>query len=163
MKYLTYLACPYTYPHADKVVRDSVQALRFNRATLASVALLRAFNWNVFSPITHSHPMHLQGLDGDWEFWKRIDTEYLEMSQRMVVLTIDGWFESTGVQAEIKIARGLRIPVYFMSAPHYVPLPSGLDGTELSFDISQCPHDVDQTPRIYEFIDYAQQTPRIKH
>jgi hypothetical protein len=29
--------------------------------------------YNVFSPITHSHPLHKLGLKGDWEFWKKID------------------------------------------------------------------------------------------
>jgi hypothetical protein len=57
---------------------------------------------------------------GDWEFWKRIDTEFLQISTRMVVLTIPGWRKSTGVQAEIKIGARLGLDISFMH-----PIPEG--------------------------------------
>jgi hypothetical protein len=96
---LTYLACPYSDP------RDFVREQRFEACTLATVWLIKNHGLNVFSPITHSHPLHERGLAGNWEFWKRIDTEYLNCSNRLVVLAIPGWKESTGVTAEIKIAQ----------------------------------------------------------
>ncbi len=69
---------------------------------------------NVFSPIGHSHPLHEIGMKGDWSFWKRVDTQYLRLSNRMVVLTLPGWEESVGVQAEIKIAKKLKLQVCYM-------------------------------------------------
>jgi hypothetical protein len=75
--------------------------------------------WNVFSPITHSHPLALCGLKGSWEFWQKIDVEYLILSERVVVLCLDGWKESTGVTAELEIARQLGIEILYMS-----PLPN---------------------------------------
>ena len=95
---LTYLASPYSHP--EEVVRER----RFRMVTDAAAWLIENKGWNVFSPITHSHPLaDLGGLKGDWEVWKQIDTEYLGVSQRMVVLQLDGWNKSTGVLAEIKI------------------------------------------------------------
>ncbi len=107
--YLTYLACPYSHPEAD------VRHGRFVNVTRAASWLMSHKDRNVFSPITHCHPMHqIAGLRGDWPFWKRIDTQYLKMSRRLVVLIIPGWDKSVGVLAEIGIARRLGIPVLFL-------------------------------------------------
>ena len=44
---------------------------------------------------------------GDWEFWKRVDTDFLERCDQLVVLCLPGWDKSVGVEAEVSIARGL--------------------------------------------------------
>jgi hypothetical protein len=113
---LTYLAVPYTYKHRDKRIVEIVQRFRFELATRAMGWLINTYGWNVFSPITHSHPVHVMCPDvrGDWEFWKKIDTEYLQISQRIVVLTVPGWRKSTGVTAEIEIANQLGHDVFFL-------------------------------------------------
>lgn len=106
---LTYLACPYS--HCDGGVRQA----RYEAATKAAAWLVTKFGYNVFSPITHSHPLAtIGGLRSDWKFWKRIDTEYLECSERIVVLTLPGWEESEGVTEEIEIMKRLRRQVIYM-------------------------------------------------
>jgi hypothetical protein len=116
LKPLTYLAVPYSFKHADPAAVALVHETRFMEATLAAAWVMNTFGWNVFSPITHSHPLHKHAtMRGDWEFWKQIDTEYLQLCCRIVVLAIDGWKTSTGVQAEIQIAKDLGIPVYFIT------------------------------------------------
>ena len=40
----------------------------------------------------------------------------LEMCHEVVVLMLDGWRESVGVQAEIAIARELEKPITYLSA-----------------------------------------------
>ena len=50
----------------------------------------------------------------DWAFWQRHDRRYLEACDEVVVLMLDGWRESVGVQAEIAIARELGKPVTFL-------------------------------------------------
>lgn len=121
-QYLTYLASPYSVVrgfgnipcgfalHSDNEIKHQ----RFLSATQAAANLMNIYSFNVFSPIVHSHPLHIHAkMRGDWEFWKKIDTEYLKMSRRIVVLCDDGWEVSVGVQAELKIARRLKIPVYY--------------------------------------------------
>jgi hypothetical protein len=93
-----YLASPYSHP--DPAIRQH----RFEVACEAAVKLIR-MGHVVFSPIAHSHTMHLAGLPGDWEFWKRQDEWFVSHCERLVVLTIDGWKESRGVAAEIEIAK----------------------------------------------------------
>lgn len=103
---LIYLASPYS--HTD----ESVVEARFIHAAKAAAWLVKQFpDENVFSPIVHSHVMHkmggLGGLGGDWEFWKRIDTDYLHRCDQLVILCLPGWDTSTGVKAELELARDM--------------------------------------------------------
>jgi len=56
---------------------------------------------SVYSPVVHGHPLARYGVPGDWSFWKRTDLWHLEQCREVLVLTIDGWSRSEGVQAEI--------------------------------------------------------------
>jgi hypothetical protein len=105
---LTYLACPYTCKTA-KLRRE-----RFLFATRACKYLMEKEGLNVFSPITHSHPLYELGMRGDWDFWKRVDIEYIRLSEKIVVLMLPGWLESKGVTAEIKIAKEMGIPIEYL-------------------------------------------------
>jgi hypothetical protein len=106
---LTYLACPYTHRDAG------VQEARYIHATRAAAWLMDIMPWNVFSPITHSHPLHtIAGMRGDWPFWKQVDKQYLRLSERLVVLTLPGWDDSVGVKAEIEIARAEGVPLWYL-------------------------------------------------
>ena len=105
---MIYLCSPYT--HADPGVVEQ----RFDAACRAAAMLI----WQgktVFSPIAHSHPICRFGLPGDWEFWGRHDLEHLAVCDEVVVLKLDGWRESRGVQAEVAQARALGKPVTFLT------------------------------------------------
>lgn len=105
---LTYLAIPYSHPNAF---------VRHNRFVIANKAagLLTLNGHIVFSPISHSHPIaEVCDLPKSWDYWERVDRAYLEASKLLIVLMIDGWEESKGVQAEIAIAKQLRLPIEYM-------------------------------------------------
>ncbi|MEN6536334.1 MAG: DUF1937 family protein [Bryobacteraceae bacterium] len=103
------MASPYT--HIDPAVRRQ----RFESACRAAAALISRGK-TVFSPISHSYGICACGIPHDWQFWKQHDHRYLEVCDEVVVLMLDGWQESVGVQAEIAIARELGKPVTFLSA-----------------------------------------------
>lgn len=106
---LTYLASPYSHKNVE------VRQVRFEQAARATGWLMQYTGYNAFSPIVHSHPLAtLCGLPGDWEHWVKVAQPYLEVSQRIVVLTIQGWAESRGVQEEIRLARVAWIPVQYL-------------------------------------------------
>jgi nucleoside 2-deoxyribosyltransferase len=105
---MIYLASPYSHP--DVRVRER----RFEVACRAAAALLRA-GVAVFSPIAHSHPIARFGLPTGWDYWSRLDREYLARCDVLAVLTLVGWRESTGVQAEIALARELGLPVVYVA------------------------------------------------
>ena len=78
----------------------------------------------VFSPIVHGHPLVRFGLPTDWRFWQRHDREHLGRSKLLLVLALDGWQQSIGVQAEIGIARALALPVVYLVETRPATLPT---------------------------------------
>jgi hypothetical protein len=96
-----YLAIPYT-----GMVDSS-----YKQANLASVLVLNEGH-NVFSPITHSHPLTLidkYEVPHTWDYWQYIDYQFVDWADEVWVLIPDEGEEpvlkSTGVQAEIKYAK----------------------------------------------------------
>lgn len=105
---MIYLASPYT--HVDAAIRES----RFVASCLATSVLMHA-GLHVFSPIVHSHPLVRFGLPVEWEFWQSHDCEHLRRCDELLVLTLDGWKSSRGVQAEIGMATEFGLPIHFLS------------------------------------------------
>jgi nucleoside 2-deoxyribosyltransferase len=105
---MIYLAAPYSHPE------PSVREQRFRAACIAAARLIRAGHV-IFSPISHGHPIAAYGLPTDWWFWERHDREQLAQCDEVVVLTLDGWRKSVGVQAEIRIAGELGKPVRYLT------------------------------------------------
>ena len=101
-----YLAGPYSHP--DPEVREG----RYRAACRKAADLMRK-GALVFSPIVQSHPLTFHGLPGDWAFWEHYDRRHLEQCDEVLVLTLSGWKESKGVQAEIALAEKLGKPVRF--------------------------------------------------
>jgi len=97
---MIYLASPYW--HADPAIRNQ----RFRAACRATAEMIRQ-GTTVFSPVVYGHALIAHGLPGDWSFWQRHDAQYLGRCDEVVVLQIDGWEESEGVQAELRLAAAL--------------------------------------------------------
>jgi hypothetical protein len=114
---MIYLASPYSHP--DPAVRQQ----RYASACQATAALLRQ-GCMVVSPIVNSHPLVAHGLPADWSFWQRYDQEIMTHCDGLAVLTLDGWQESCGVQAEIDLAAELGIPIDYLS-PEIISKSSG--------------------------------------
>jgi hypothetical protein len=113
-KPLVYLAGPYSAKFSDGTTDESTMEARFQALTLAAAKLMQK-GAIVFSPISHCHPMKkLATLPGDWGFWGRFDRAYLSCAHKMLVLKLEGWETSVGVNAERKIAEELGIPIEFV-------------------------------------------------
>lgn len=105
---LVYLACPYSFGDA------ATRGARFEAVTKTAAELMKQGH-NVFSPITHGHPVNLMGVAGGWHRWAPVDEAILSTCCReMIVLTLEGWQESIGIQAEIALADKLGIPITYM-------------------------------------------------
>lgn len=112
-KKIVYLACPYSHPDPD------VRERRFHAVNYAAGVLMSEGKL-VFSPISHTHPIAVaHDLPRGWDFWHAYDRAFLEISERVLVLMIDGWKESTGVQAEIAIAQELGVPIEYLDPGKY--------------------------------------------
>lgn len=118
---MIYLASPYSHPS------ETVREQRFIDVCRVTASLLQS-GYFVFSPIVHSHPLVKFCTRGTgWDFWERIDREHLSRCDEVVVLMIDGWRESVGVKAEIRIARELGKPVRYLApgAPKFIDHDAG--------------------------------------
>lgn len=83
-------------------------------ADAITIRLLRR-GAHVFSPITYGHAMtRRHSLPGSWEFWKGLDTEFLEWADELWVVTLEGWKTSVGVSYEVEKARQLGKPVRYL-------------------------------------------------
>lgn len=103
-----YLASPYT--HKSPAIREE----RFNAVCRATAKLMLSGRF-VFSPIAHSHPVDLCiGTPQSGAFWKAQDIPILRHASELMVLKLDGWEQSAGIQWEIELARKLHIPVTYM-------------------------------------------------
>ncbi len=101
------LASPYSHLGPD------VREQRYRAAFRAAARLMRAGHV-VFSPVAHGHAIGACGLPTDRRFWKPFDREQLARCDEVVVLMRDGWRESVGVQAEIRVAGELGKPVRYL-------------------------------------------------
>lgn len=105
---IVYLAVPYS--HEDpKVMEDRVKKVNVMAAFLIQNEEI------IFSPITHCHTLREYGkLPETWDFWKNYDLEFLAQCRKLYVLTLPGWKESIGVQAEIAFAKEHHIPIEYL-------------------------------------------------
>lgn len=122
-KLVIYLASPYSHP--DETKRE----LRYYQA-MGWAARFQNEGHVVFSPIAHSHPMAKKfDMPKGWAFWREIDFAFIEVMDEVWVLTLPGWRESVGVQAEIEFAERIGKVV------RYLHLDSG-ERTTNPFDIA---------------------------
>ena len=107
-----YLACPYSHP-SEKIRKARFQAVSRVCGELMKKGIV------AFSPITHNHPVKkLVELPSTWEFWLGFDFEFLRRSEKLIVLRLPRWNESTGVTKEIEEAKECGIEIDYID-----PLP----------------------------------------
>lgn len=103
-----YLAAPYTSP--DK----AIEAQRVELANRYAAILMERLGLTVFSPISHSAGIvkHLaKETITSHEFWMAQCIPMVRNCAALVVLTVEGWQSSKGVQLEIAAAEAVRIPI----------------------------------------------------
>lgn len=106
--YVYYLASPYTHKNWKIKMR------RHEAVEKAAVDLLRHGIFT-FAPIAYNAPWEKYDLPGDWQFWEKFDKAFVDRMDAVLVLQLDGWKESVGVQAEIAYAKENGIPVEYIT------------------------------------------------
>jgi len=104
---MIYLASPYS--HSNPLVREA----RFDAACRAAARLIRA-GQPVIAPVVQGHSLVRLGVPGDWAFWQPLARKYLARCDEVLVLQLDGWSESEGVQAELALASALGMRVDYI-------------------------------------------------
>ena len=115
---MIYLASPYSAPAG--MWQRSVEADRHRQAVHAAIHIMSTTGEAVFSPIAHSHYLHVWSdgkIGGDWQQWAEFDRAVIGACSRFIVLKIEGWGASRGISAEMDIASALRIPIEYQEWP----------------------------------------------
>lgn len=121
---LIYMASPYGHNKPVELRQE-----RYEVALQAEAAMMNAGHM-IYSPIVHRHPGAVLGLyPSGWEYWQHFDELILSRCDEIAVLLLDGWKESTGVQAEIAIAERLGLSKAFVTTegvilPWFVETPT---------------------------------------
>lgn len=113
---MIYLSAPYSRV-ADK---DELMA---KIMTFSGRFMLTHPGQHICSPLFNHYSLdRVPELGTDYAFWKAYSANMLGRCDRMIVLEIDGWLESTGVADEIRIAGLERIPVEYVSSDLFAAL-----------------------------------------
>jgi hypothetical protein len=103
-----YLASPYTfYPVGQEQAHADI-------CCVAGKLLRRDIP--IFSPIAHSHPI-AEYADIEpmaHEFWMRANRHLIEGAAGVIVVKLESWDESGGIEDEIKIFRQAKKPVLYL-------------------------------------------------
>lgn len=106
---IIYLGSPYTlYPNGlHEAARHASRA----------AAALMARGFVVFAPISHGHAISClsDDLPDSWEFWKAQCQPFIDAAAALVVLKLDGWKESVGLNYEIGEAERQGKPVVYVT------------------------------------------------
>lgn len=107
-----YLACPYSDP--ERTIRE----YRVYWASKVAAHLIKEKKGSVFSPISMGHMISAvdDEISGEYDFWKAQTTGFLlKWADCLVVLTLPGWEQSKGINAETEIARQIGMPIYHIT------------------------------------------------
>ena len=116
-KGVIYLAAPYSSPN------PYVEWTRYKKTCVAAARLM-AEGIAVFSPLANTIPaVHLGGLDIDHAAFLRIDKTILVRCDELMILALDGWRESKGVQQEAAEAIRHYLPIILVKENEIDALP----------------------------------------
>jgi hypothetical protein len=105
---LVYLAAPYSN------AEDKDALMRQIMKTSGEYMMTRPGE-HVVSPLFNHYSLSLvEGMGGDYAFWKNYSRDLLRHCDKVIVLMLKGWRDSTGVNDEIELADMLNIPMEFI-------------------------------------------------
>jgi hypothetical protein len=117
---LIYIAAPYTAKLADGSEDKDTIANRIREMSLCMEKLMRMGIKTCSPLLMHLLRLHVSQLPGDWQYWGDYSEVMLKRCNRMIVLMIDGWQESTGVNAEYDIAMNEKIPLIYLDPKFFL-------------------------------------------
>ncbi len=110
---MIYLASPYT-----KHTKDT-RHLYFEMLCDITAQMFNMGKY-VFTPIVYAHPVASRhNLPPEWDYWKEYDEKFISICSDLWVIMFPGWEDSTGVQAEVKIAQELGLPIRYVELSEF--------------------------------------------
>ena len=111
---IEYLAIPYT---------DDDEAVMDFRAAVSDIICADLMNQGryIYAPISSCHHIAKKyGLPRTWEYWKGMDEAYVSICKTFIVIMLSGWETSTGVTAELEIAKRCGARLEYIDPTPYI-------------------------------------------
>ena len=104
-----YLASPYAHRE------EKVEEQRAHDVSIITAKMIKTFpKAFIFSPIAYTHRLQEEYGATTLYGWYAFDLAMLDLCDRLIVVMMDGWQESTGVNLEIAHALNLDIPIHYI-------------------------------------------------
>lgn len=118
---------PYTYIETNSSEsgkkKHEIEAERYDDAVKYTAHLLKEGKV-AFSPIVYGHPIaKAHNLPTYFDYWQHFCKEFIGKCKEFYVLMLDGWRESMGIAAEVKLVNELGVPVFYVNAETYEIMP----------------------------------------
>lgn len=88
----------------------------FEEASKQAALLLKA-GIHIYAAIPHTHPMQKYGdipPESVSPVWSRLDMEFMQHAEGMIVCCMEGWSESVGIREEEEYFFQMRKPIVYM-------------------------------------------------
>lgn len=111
---IEYLATPYT---------DEDPGIEDYRARISDIiaAELTSQGRLIYAPISSWHHIALKyELPSTYDYWLKLDEEFLKVCKQVVIITLPGWQKSKGVNAEVKMAKKYNIPINYIDPEPFI-------------------------------------------
>ena len=107
-KGINYIASPYTHDNPEVV------AERTKQVRLCVEELVKRPSFHApFSPVLYTTELQSFGMEEPARGWYQFCLSFLNQSNCMIVLMLDGWEDSVGVGLEIAFAQAKEIPIVY--------------------------------------------------
>lgn len=135
-KKIIYIGCPYS----DK--DPEIMKKRYSQITSITARLVKE-GYVVFSPITYGHILcEFEDMPVDFDFWQNLCIKFLQASDLMLVIKLDGWEGSKGLKEEVLYckANGIKVIEYDYSSAEYVAdkVIEDISSLELNNSVALC-------------------------
>jgi hypothetical protein len=103
---LWYMCHPYTAKDKDGNYAPEAEEANFQLSCHRAAELLKR-GYNVYSPISHTHPIHRACPEflaaQEHDMWYQLDNELIECTNFVGIILTPGWTESKGCCAEYEL------------------------------------------------------------
>lgn len=128
---MIYIACPYSHKN------QSVRVFRFAAACKVAAHFIKKGCY-VYSPISHSHPIaELGELPLNFSYWADLDLYMLQYCTEMVIVIVEGWETSIGIQAEKEKACELGVTISYFKFPEDLESRTELDCQDICMEMQE--------------------------
>ena len=104
---MIYLAAPYSHEDSDVVARRMAYFCIVD-AKLCKQGLITV------SPLSKHLIKTYTDIPLTWDFWKSYSEKLMEKCDSLYVITLSGWEDSIGVQAEIQMAKERSMEIVYL-------------------------------------------------